>query len=317
GDVVCLFPEGQLTRTGTLCKLQRGFELIAKKAGCPVVPVWVDGTWGSIFSFERNCFFRKFPRRYGHGIAVAFGEPMMESAVDCRSLQLGLLASSAEAVARRFRHHGGSSSMLCRRSPLLADFNSRPAAERARFRTNGHQIGMINGLPRSSVFHMLRDDSCTQLLGLSVAFPCLFRAKLELHDRFDPELDACWLGGEMLRCAIAESEHHLRRMIFYDFSSRSHEAMEKDGLIHCPSLAISNVVVAMSIPDPPQTDSGLPMQPGHKPGSWGRLLPGWSYASESGSGRWRVDGPAAPDGGILLPEGCFLDDEGFLISGKT
>ena len=31
GDVVCLFPEGQLTRTGTLCVLQRGFELIARQ----------------------------------------------------------------------------------------------------------------------------------------------------------------------------------------------------------------------------------------------------------------------------------------------
>ena len=43
GDLVCLFPEGQLTRTGTLSELRRGFELIARKAGHPLIPMWCDG----------------------------------------------------------------------------------------------------------------------------------------------------------------------------------------------------------------------------------------------------------------------------------
>src|ERR1700679_2247230 len=30
GDIVCIFPEGQLTRSGTLLRLQRGFEIIAR-----------------------------------------------------------------------------------------------------------------------------------------------------------------------------------------------------------------------------------------------------------------------------------------------
>src|ERR1043166_6001949 len=32
GEIVCLFPEGQLERTGTLLRLQRGYELIARHA---------------------------------------------------------------------------------------------------------------------------------------------------------------------------------------------------------------------------------------------------------------------------------------------
>ncbi len=39
GEVVCLFPEGALTRTATLQKLNRGYELIARKARVPVMPV--------------------------------------------------------------------------------------------------------------------------------------------------------------------------------------------------------------------------------------------------------------------------------------
>ena len=42
GDVVCLFPEGALTRTATLQKLNRGYELIARKAHVPVMPVWLE-----------------------------------------------------------------------------------------------------------------------------------------------------------------------------------------------------------------------------------------------------------------------------------
>ena len=51
GEVVCLFPEGALTRTATLQKLNRGYELIARKARVPVVPVWLENVWGSIFSY--------------------------------------------------------------------------------------------------------------------------------------------------------------------------------------------------------------------------------------------------------------------------
>jgi 1-acyl-sn-glycerol-3-phosphate acyltransferase len=63
GEIVCLFPEGQLTRSGTLLRLQRGYELIARHANAPVVPAWLDQLWGSIFSFQGRKFFTKFPKR--------------------------------------------------------------------------------------------------------------------------------------------------------------------------------------------------------------------------------------------------------------
>src|SRR4030095_9993407 len=63
GEIVCLFPEGQLTRTGTLLGLRRGYKLIARQTNAPVVPVWLDQLWGSIFSFQGRRFFRKWPRQ--------------------------------------------------------------------------------------------------------------------------------------------------------------------------------------------------------------------------------------------------------------
>ena len=63
GEIVCIFPEGQITRTGTLLPFRRGFERIVKGRQVPVIPVHLDRLWGSIFSFERGRFLRKWPER--------------------------------------------------------------------------------------------------------------------------------------------------------------------------------------------------------------------------------------------------------------
>jgi acyl-[acyl-carrier-protein]-phospholipid O-acyltransferase/long-chain-fatty-acid--[acyl-carrier-protein] ligase len=56
GEIVCVFPEGELERRGTLLRLQRGYEVIARHAKAEVVPVWLDQLWGSIFSFQGGKF---------------------------------------------------------------------------------------------------------------------------------------------------------------------------------------------------------------------------------------------------------------------
>ena len=51
-----------LMRQSFAQRLQLGYELIARQAGVPVVPVWMDQLWGSIFSFQGGRFFRNWPR---------------------------------------------------------------------------------------------------------------------------------------------------------------------------------------------------------------------------------------------------------------
>ena len=76
GEVVCIFAEGQITRIGQLLPFRRGLELIMKDVEAPVVPVCLDGVWGSIFSFERGRFFGKLPRSIPYPVTVSYGEPI-------------------------------------------------------------------------------------------------------------------------------------------------------------------------------------------------------------------------------------------------
>ena len=79
GEVVCIFAEGQITRIGQLLPFRRGMERIMKGVDAPIVPVNLDGVWGSIFSFERGRFLWKMPRSIPYPVTVSFGKPMPAS----------------------------------------------------------------------------------------------------------------------------------------------------------------------------------------------------------------------------------------------
>jgi len=314
GDVVCMFPEGQITRTGTLCPLQRGFELIARKAGHPLIPVWCDGSWGSIFSFERNRFFRKMPHRLKHGITVAFGENMSPDDASIESVRHGILRASSDALARRFSGRSWSRRMPRGQNPAIAAFRVADDRSRRRLWVNGHQIGMINALPWRRTIHLLKDDlAVAGLTSLTAAFPALFGAAIRLHDHFDGAHDAAWVGGDFLRGEIQYSQITASLIVFHDFGTQALKPVERAGLCHCPGLAVQGMVLAMSMPHPPPPADDLPPQLGHKPRSWGKLLPGWHVGCHPQNGAPVVMGPAAPHHGLPLPAGCSLDAEGFLV----
>src|SRR6185437_13835882 len=80
GEIVCIFAEGQITRIGQMMPFRRGFERIMKDVEAPIIPVALDGVWGSVFSFERGRFIWKWPRRFPHPITVNYGKPMAHTA---------------------------------------------------------------------------------------------------------------------------------------------------------------------------------------------------------------------------------------------
>src|SRR5499427_1140676 len=101
GHVVCIFAEGSISRTGNMLPLKRGFERIVEDLNVPVVPVYLDRVWGSIFSFKGGRFFWKRPIRVPYPVTVAFGKPL-PSTTTAAEARLALQTLGCDlAIARR------------------------------------------------------------------------------------------------------------------------------------------------------------------------------------------------------------------------
>jgi 1-acyl-sn-glycerol-3-phosphate acyltransferase len=91
GELVCVFPEGQITRDGELHEFRPGVEQILARTPVPVVPMALRGLWGSIFSRRYGAALRRFPRRIGFRIWLAASEPLAARDVTAAGLHDAVL----------------------------------------------------------------------------------------------------------------------------------------------------------------------------------------------------------------------------------
>lgn len=290
GDVVCLFAEGELTRTGCLQEIKRGFELMSRRAGTPVVPVWVEGAWGSVFSFERGRFFRKIPYKLPYPLTVVVGEALPAQETTAESLRAALQRASATALEHR-------SARLQKRK-----------RDQARTWINGLQLGQIYALPRRADLVMWEHDPVAQELAcIHIGFASIYQNRVLMGG--DQVLNgAIRIGGKATREMLVEAGADVAPGVFYDFE---YEAVALPAhLTHYRCYAHDGIVIAMSMPDPPPGAGTSNPQFGSCEGSVGLLLPGFYLTTRDN--RLIVCGPALPEEGVELPEGSSLDERGFL-----
>ena len=101
GHVVCIFAEGSISRTGNLLPFKRGFERIIEGIDAPVIPVYLDRVWGSVFSFKLGRFLWKRPERLPYPVTVVFGDPLPPTTT-ARQARAKILDLGADA--QRYRH---------------------------------------------------------------------------------------------------------------------------------------------------------------------------------------------------------------------
>ncbi|MDA3919847.1 MAG: MFS transporter [Salinisphaera sp.] len=87
GQVVCLFPEGEITRDGELHEFRKGVERIVKRTPVPVVPLALRGMWGSWFSRRHGKAMSGLPRRFWSRIELVAGAPVAAEQATAARLQ--------------------------------------------------------------------------------------------------------------------------------------------------------------------------------------------------------------------------------------
>jgi acyl-[acyl-carrier-protein]-phospholipid O-acyltransferase/long-chain-fatty-acid--[acyl-carrier-protein] ligase len=102
GHVVCLFAEGEVTRTGQMLPFRIGVERILRDAppDTPLIPVHLDRVWGSLFSFQGGRFVWKRPRRFPYPVTVSIGHPLPATAT-VFELRQAIQEQGAEAFVHR------------------------------------------------------------------------------------------------------------------------------------------------------------------------------------------------------------------------
>ena len=93
GELVCIFPEGKLTSDGQINTFRGGIERILEENPVPVIPLALQGLWGSFFSRapQRGLFRRLWSR-----IGLVAGQPLPASEASCARLQAEVQALRGE-----------------------------------------------------------------------------------------------------------------------------------------------------------------------------------------------------------------------------
>ncbi len=87
GELVCIFPEGRITETGEMNKFLPGVERMLARDAVPVIPLALNGLWGSYFSRRDGPAMSKPFRRRWSRVWVTAGEPVAPEGITAAALQ--------------------------------------------------------------------------------------------------------------------------------------------------------------------------------------------------------------------------------------
>jgi len=76
GYMVCIFAEGMATRSGIMAEFKGGFERIMKGSDHSIIPVYLGGVWGSIFSHSGGKILSSLPKQFPYPVSIHFGRPL-------------------------------------------------------------------------------------------------------------------------------------------------------------------------------------------------------------------------------------------------
>lgn len=283
GAVVCVFAEGQLSRTGGLSEIKRGYQMMAKKAGCEVLPAYMDGLWGSMWSFSEGNFLRKLPATLRYGVSVAFGPAVPwngDIGKALRSLSVDTAADREGKLLAKRNREPKVAGDLPRGWTEMMDRCWADDEKGREMRINALQLSQVHMASRKTrlLVEWVPGDELSGILG--VLWPLSLGATVSLADEVGDQGILAKVGWEGIDAVALrgikgreELVRQLRRknVMIWSFD----ELGESDGEVF-GCLVKDSRVVSFSRPDPNyDTTTELP-QSGWREGTRGKLLPGWA-----------------------------------------
>jgi len=92
GRLVAIFPEGKLTTDGEMGVFRRGIERMVERNPVPVVPMALQGLWGSFFSNDGGAPMTHKPRWRWSRVGLRVGDAVPPEAVNAEDLGVRVLA---------------------------------------------------------------------------------------------------------------------------------------------------------------------------------------------------------------------------------
>jgi len=282
GAVVCVFAEGQLSRTGALCEIKRGYQMMAKKGNAEVLPAYMDGLWGSMWSFSEGNFLGKPPQILRYGVTVAFGAPIPWK-VDIGDALRGLsVKTAADREGRLFAKENCEpkiSGDLPRGWTEMRDRCFGKDEVGRGMRINANQLSQVHMAHRRTrlLVEWLPEDDLSGILG--VLWPLSVGATVSLADGLSDAAILAKVSRERidsvaLRGVVGRDDlvRHLRRkkVIVWSFDKLG---LSDGNYYGC--LVENGRVASFARPNPDYETTTMLSQSGWREGTRGKLLPGW------------------------------------------
>lgn len=283
GSVVCIFPEGQLSRTGGLSEIKRGYQMMAKRGGAPVLPAYMDGLWGSMWSFSEGNFLGKAPRTLRYGVTVAFGEPVgWDGDVPGVLRELSVKTAADRETAFLSKRHSEPEvngdlprGWVEMKERCWADDEAGKA-----MRINALQLGQVHLANRKTrlLVEWVQDDELSGILG--ILWPLAVEAEVSLADGLSDRAILARVAREGIN-AVALQGVKGREDLVKNLSAKGvivwsfdEEGLSNGRFFGC--LVKGGRVVSFARPHPVHKTTTDLHQSGWRKGARGKLLPGWS-----------------------------------------